>query len=152
MKSNKDQKTIFFLDATIFLATNFFSFFSITFCIGFTRTEKKYVKVTDDDICNMDAEIKAKSEIMKRKRNYKKVDKKIWRALNMESLQSSISTIRLLKDCFRRYLVFGNYFFDQLKHTFLANLCLQRETVLPPSRNNFFYLSVHSWYKKLVSP
>ena len=79
------------------------------------------MKVTDDDICNMDVEIKAKSEIMKRNRNYKKVDKKIWRALNMESLQSSISTIRLLKDCFRRYLVFGNYFFDQLKHTFLAN-------------------------------
>ena len=80
----------------------FFSFFSITFCIGFRRTEKKYVKVTDDDICNMNIEIKAKSEIMKRNRNYKKVDKKIWRALNMESLQSLISTIRLLKDCFRR--------------------------------------------------
>ena len=31
-------------------------------------------------------------------------------------------------------------------------LCLQRETVLPPSSNNFFYLSVHPWYKKLVSP
>ena len=55
-----------------------FSFFIITFCIGFTRTEKKYVKVIDDDICNKKIEFKAKSEIMKMNRNYKKVDKKMW--------------------------------------------------------------------------
>ena len=71
----------YFLDATIFLATAFFSFFIITFCIGFTRTGKKYVKVIDVDICNRKIEYKAKSEIMKRNRNYKKVNKKIWRVL-----------------------------------------------------------------------
>ena len=47
---------------------DFFSFF-ITFCIGITRTEKKYAKVIDDGICNMKIEFKAKSEIMKMKRN-----------------------------------------------------------------------------------
>ena len=31
----------------------------------------------EDDICNWKIEFKAKSEIMKRNRNYKKVDKKI---------------------------------------------------------------------------
>ena len=41
--------------------------------------EKKYVKVTDDDICNRKIEFKGKSEIMKRDRNYKKIDKNIWR-------------------------------------------------------------------------
>ena len=55
----------------------FFSFFSKIFCIGFTRTEKKYVKVIDYDICNRKIEFKAKSEIMKRNRNCKNVNKKI---------------------------------------------------------------------------
>ena len=41
----------------------------ITFCIGFTRTEKKYVKVIKDDISNRKIEFKAKREIIKRKRN-----------------------------------------------------------------------------------
>ena len=36
--------------------------------------EKKYIKVIDDDICNRKIEFKAKSEIMKMKRNYLKVD------------------------------------------------------------------------------
>ena len=36
----------------------FFSFFIIEFCIGFTRTEKKYVNVTDDGICNRKTEFK----------------------------------------------------------------------------------------------
>ena len=58
----------------------------ITFCIGFTRTEKKYVKVIDDDICNRKIEFKAKSEIMKRNRNYKEVDKKIWRVLKCKEI------------------------------------------------------------------
>ena len=61
-------------------------FFIITFCIGFTRTEKKYVKVIDDDICNRKIEFKAKSEIMKRNRNYKEVDKKIWRVLKCKEI------------------------------------------------------------------
>ena len=86
----------------------FFSFFIKTVCIGFTRTKEKYVKVIDDAICNRKIELKAKSEIMKRNRNYKKVDKKIWRvlkcketvALRDQTLQSLICTIRLLKVCF----------------------------------------------------
>ena len=40
----------------------FFSFFIITFCIGFMRTEKKNVKVIDDDIWNRKIEFKSKSE------------------------------------------------------------------------------------------
>ena len=55
----------------------FFPFFIVTFWIAFTRTEKKHVKVIDSDICTRKIEFKAKSEIMKRNRNYKKVDKKI---------------------------------------------------------------------------
>ena len=54
----------------------FFSFFIMTFCIGSSRMEKKYVKVIDDNICNRKIEFKAKGEIMKRNRNYKEVDKK----------------------------------------------------------------------------
>ena len=75
----------YFLDATISQAT-FFLFFIITFCIGFTRTENKYVKVIDYDICNRKMEFNAKSEIMKRNRNYKVVDKKIWRVLKCKEI------------------------------------------------------------------
>ena len=50
------------------------------------RMEKKYVKVIDDDICNRKIEFKAKSEIIKRSRNYKKVDKKIWRVLKYKEI------------------------------------------------------------------
>ena len=39
------------------------------------------MKVIDDDICNRKIELKAKRKIMKRYRNYKKVDQKIWRVL-----------------------------------------------------------------------
>ena len=56
----------------------FFSFFMITFCTGFTRMEKKYVKMIHDDICNKKIEFQAKSKIMKMNKNYKKVDTKIW--------------------------------------------------------------------------
>ena len=38
-------------------------------------------KVIGDDICNRKIEFKAKSEIMKRNKNYKEVDKKMWRVL-----------------------------------------------------------------------
>ena len=38
------------------------------------RTEKKYVKVIDDDSCNKKIEVKAKSEIMK-KTNKKQTNK-----------------------------------------------------------------------------
>ena len=63
-------------------------------------TEKKYVKVVDDDIRKI--QFKAKSEIivirngktvsydygeiMKMNRNYKKVDKKIWRLLKCKEI------------------------------------------------------------------
>ena len=48
-----------------------------TFCIGFTQTEKKYVKVIDDDIYHRIIEYKAKTEKIKMNRNYSNVDKKI---------------------------------------------------------------------------
>ena len=50
------------------------------------RTEKKYVKLIDDDICSRKIEFKGKSEIMERNRNYKKVDKKIWRVLKCKEI------------------------------------------------------------------
>ena len=61
----------------------FFSFFIITFCTGFTRTEKT---VLDNDICNREIEFKAKIEIMKRNRNYEEVDQKIWRVLKCKEV------------------------------------------------------------------
>ena len=48
--------------------------------------EKKYVKVTDDDICNRKIKFKAKSEITERNTNYKKVDKKILRVLKYKEI------------------------------------------------------------------
>ena len=63
-----------------------FSFLIIPFCIDFTRTEKKYIKVIDGDICNRKIEFKAKSEIMKMNRDYKKFDKKIWRVVLLDFL------------------------------------------------------------------
>ena len=74
------------MDATTFLARDFFRFFIITYCISFTQTEKKYVKVIDYDICNRKIEFKAKSKIMKRNRNYNKVGKKIWRVLKCKEI------------------------------------------------------------------
>ena len=59
----------------ILLATTFFFVFVTTSCIGFTQTEKNYVKVIDDDICNMVIEFKAKNKILT-DRNYSNVDKK----------------------------------------------------------------------------
>ena len=82
--SNKDQKWYFFRYNNI-SSHGFFSFF-IIFCIGFTRTEKKYVKVIDYDICNRKIEFNAKSEMMKRNRNWKKGDKKIWRVLKCKEI------------------------------------------------------------------
>ena len=61
----------------------YFSFFNISFCIAFMRTEKRHVKVIDDDICNRKIEFKAKSEIMKMNR---KVDKKIWRVVKCKEI------------------------------------------------------------------
>ena len=67
----------------MFLDTDFFRFLIITFCIGFMQTEKKYVKVTDDNTCNSTIEFKAKSEIMKRNRHCKNVDNEIWEVFKM---------------------------------------------------------------------
>ena len=83
---------MFFLDATSSLATE-------------EKSEKKYVKVIEDDICNMKIEFKAKSEIMKRNRNHKEFDKKIWRILKCKeivALHILICTIQLFKVCIRR--------------------------------------------------
>ena len=38
------------------------------------------------DICNRKKELKAKGEIIKRKRNYEKVDKNIWRVLKCKEI------------------------------------------------------------------
>ena len=64
-KSNqqRSENNIFLDDATIFLATDFFSFITI-FCSGFTPTEKQYVKVIDDT-CNRKIKFKEKSEMTK---------------------------------------------------------------------------------------
>ena len=67
----KIRKQYFFRSNNI-SSCGFFSFFIITFCIDFTRTKKKYVMVNDDDICNRKIESNAKSQTMKRNRNYKK--------------------------------------------------------------------------------
>ena len=54
-------------------------------------------------------EFKPKSEIMKKNRNCKKIEKKIWRVSKCKEIvalretpQSLICIIRLLKVCFRR--------------------------------------------------
>ena len=52
--------------------------------MDFTRAEKKYVHVIDDDICNRKIEFKAKIKIMKRNKNY--VDKKIWKVLKCKEI------------------------------------------------------------------
>ena len=54
--------------------------------MGFTRRRKKYVNVIDDYICNRKIKFKAKNEIMKRSRDYKEVDKKIWRFLKCKEI------------------------------------------------------------------
>ena len=53
--------------------------------------EKKYVKVIDDNICNKKIEFKTKSEIMKRNRNSKEVDKKIWRVLECKEIVARLN-------------------------------------------------------------
>ena len=63
--------------------------------------------MTDNDICNRKIEFKAKSEIMKRNRNYKKVDLKIWRILKLKGIVA-------LRDFFTKFdlcnLVFESLF------------------------------------------
>ena len=80
----------YFLRCNNISSYRFFSFFIITFCLGFTRTEKKYIKEIDDDICNGKIEFKARSEIMKRNRNYKEFDKKIWRILKCKEMLRNV--------------------------------------------------------------
>ena len=62
--------------------------FAATFCIGFTQTEKKYVKVIDDDIYDRIIKYKAKNEITKMSRNYSNVDKNIWRVLKWKDIEA----------------------------------------------------------------
>ena len=123
----------------------FFSFFIITFCIGFTRGEKKYVKVIDDDICNRKIKFKAKSEAIKMNRNYKIVDKKIWRILKCKevvALRDSCTKFDLYDSAFES--LFSQMIriwklFSRSVGTYLSYklLCLQRETALRHSRNKF---------------
>ena len=111
----------------------------ITFCIAFRRTKKKYVKVIDDDICNLEREFKAKSEVMKRNRNYKKVDKKIWRVLKCKEIvalrdlyNSAFESLflQIIRNWKLLFQSVGTYFSCKC-------LCLPRETALPLSRNKF---------------
>ena len=53
--------------------------------------EKKYVKVIDDNICNKKIEFRTKSEIMKRNRNSKEVDKKMWRVLECKEIVAHLN-------------------------------------------------------------
>ena len=92
MQSSYKVRKIYFLDTTIFLATDLTSYarmislwtffrFVIAFCIGFTRTEKSINKGDnwiDDDIYNRIIKFKAKNEIIKMNRNYSNVEKRIW--------------------------------------------------------------------------
>ena len=84
-RTKKDQKTTFFRCNNI-SSHGFCSFFIIKFCVGFTRTEKKYIKVIDDDICHRKIKLKKKIIIIKRNRNYKKVDRKTWRVLKCKQV------------------------------------------------------------------
>ena len=77
--ADKDQKTIFFRCKNIsnyksyllrqnYIAVGFFVCV-ITSCISFTRTEKNYVKMIEDNICNRTIDFKAKNEIINMNRN-----------------------------------------------------------------------------------
>ena len=68
-----------------------FFIFVTTFCVGFSRTEKKYVKVIDDDIYNRIKKVKAKNEVIKMSRNYYNADKKY------EELNTFMSTMLMTK-------------------------------------------------------
>ena len=57
--------------------------------MGFVQTEKKYVKVIDDDIYDTIIVIKAKNKIIKmNNRNYSNVGKKIWRVLKCKDIEA----------------------------------------------------------------
>ena len=68
----------------------------------------------DDDICNRKIEFKAKSEIIKRNRNYKEIDKKIWRVLKCK-----VKTTQLVETIFNflpgeaNFPYSGNEFFNE---------------------------------------
>ena len=95
------------------LSNGFFSFFIKTFCNSFTQSEKKYVKVIEDVICNEEIEFKAKSEIMKMNRNYKKVDKKIWRVLKCRDIVA-------LLDFFTKFDLYNRGFIFLRRPSFLG--------------------------------
>ena len=67
-----------YLQPRIFLA--FYHNILYWFC---ANGEKVY---KGDDICKGKVEVKAKCEIMKMKRNYKKADKKIWTVLRCKEI------------------------------------------------------------------
>ena len=114
----------------------FFLFFNTAFCIGYKRTEKKYVKVIDDDIFNCKVEFKAKSETIQKNRNYKKVGKKILRIFKI------LSKFWFVQLGFWKYVFADN---ENLEITFSTSwtyfscklLCLLLESALPLGRNKF---------------
>ena len=116
----------------------FFSLFIITFCTGFTRTEKKYVKVTDDDICNRKTEFQAKSGIMKMNIKYKKVEKKIWKYGEFLNIKRQLHTVIFFTKFDWYNSAFESLFFRSVGAYFFCKLwCLQWKTALPLSRNKF---------------
>ena len=54
------------------------------------RKDEKYIKMIDNDIYNRKIELKAKSGIMKMKKNYRKIErvfyKKIWRVFKCKEI------------------------------------------------------------------
>ena len=130
---------IFFLNATIFLATDFFFVFYYNILNWFYATGKKYVKENDVDACYRRTEFKAKSKIMKINRNYKKIDMKIRRVLKckeivaLRDLQNSA-----FESLFSQIIRIWKLFFRSVgTYVFCKCLCIKRKTALPLSRNKF---------------
>ena len=124
-----------------------FSFFIITFSIAFTRAEKKCLNVTDDDIWNRKTKFKAKSQIMKSNRNYKKVDTKISRVLKCKEIVWIVkSTVWILKSLFSQIIRIWKLPFRSVKTYFSCKrLRLQRTPLFRLVETSLFYLSVNPW-------
>ena len=86
-KTQKKIRKQYFLDTTVFPATDLINYakmtsplaffvFAATFCIGFMQTEEKYPKMIDDDVYNRITEIKAQNEIIEMNKNYSNIGKK----------------------------------------------------------------------------
>ena len=90
------------------------------------------MKVIDDYIYIRKIELKAESKIIKRNRNDKEVDKKIWRVLKCKEI------VALRESLFSQIIRIWKLLFPSLGIYFSGKfLCLQREAALPFSRNKF---------------